>query len=109
MSDAWTIFCLAALQTYDESKYFTVGEVCNLSRERIPTATDIKQNIINIARHMDDIREWWGGPLGVNSWYRPWSVNTRIGSRAPNHLGGYAVDFRPLNGSVWDESKLNDD
>lgn len=84
------------------SKYFTVGEVTNMSRERIPTATDIKKNIIAIARQMDDIREWWDGPLGVNSWYRPWAVNTRIGSRAPNHPGGYAVDFRPLNGSVWD-------
>lgn len=87
------------------SHYFTVGEVCNLSRERIPTAADIKKNIIAIARHMDDIREWWGGPLGVNSWYRPWHVNARIGSRAPNHPGGYAVDFRPLNGSVWELQK----
>ena len=87
------------------SKYFTVGEVTNMSRERIPTATDIKKNIIAIARKMDEIREWWDGPLGVNSWYRPWHVNTRIGSRAPNHPGGYAVDFRPLDGSVWDLQK----
>lgn len=83
------------------SKYFTVGEVTNMSRERIPTRAETKKNIVAIARHMDNIREWWGGPLGVNSWYRPWHVNTRIGSRAPNHPGGYAVDFRPLNGSVW--------
>lgn len=87
------------------SKYFTVGEVTNMSRERIPTSTDIKKNIIAIARHMDDIREWWDGPIGVNSWYRPWHVNTRIGSRAPNHPGGYAVDFRPLGGSVWEMQK----
>ncbi|NEP47243.1 MAG: peptidase M15, partial [Okeania sp. SIO2H7] len=57
------------------------------------------------ARKMDDIREWWGGPLGVNSWYRPWHVNTRIGSRAPNHPNGYGIDFRPLNGSVWEMQK----
>ena len=87
------------------SKYFTVGEVTNMSRERIPQMDDIKQNIIAIARKMDDIREWWDGPLGVTSWYRPWHVNTRIGSRAPNHPGGYAVDFRPLNGSVWELQK----
>ena len=82
------------------SKYFTVGEVTNMSRERIPTDTQIKKNIIAIARKMDDIREWWGGPLGVNSWYRPWHVNKRIGSSAPNHPNGYAVDFRPLNGDI---------
>lgn len=91
------------------SKYFTVGEVINNSDERRPirgdgeaSARDIQNNIIAIARKMDKIREWWGGPLGVNSWYRPWAVNRRIGSRAPNHPSGYAVDFRPLNGSVWD-------
>ena len=87
------------------SKYFTVGEVTNMSRERIPTDTQIKKNIIAIARNMDEIREWWGGPIGINSWYRPWHVNTRIGSRAPNHPGGYAVDFRPLGGSVWELQK----
>ncbi|MEB3209967.1 MAG: D-Ala-D-Ala carboxypeptidase family metallohydrolase [Leptolyngbyaceae bacterium] len=85
------------------SKYFTVGEVTLRDRERIPTQSNIKQNVIKIARKMDDIREWWDAPLGINSWYRPWHVNARIGSRAPNHPGGYAVDFRPLKGgSVWD-------
>jgi hypothetical protein len=85
------------------SKYFTVGEVTNMSRERIPTDATIQQNIIRVARLMDQVREWWGSALGVNSWYRPWHVNRRIGSSAPNHPNGYAVDFRPLSrGSVWD-------
>lgn len=92
------------------SKYFTVGEVTLRSRERIPTQTEIKKNIIKIARKMDEIREWWDAPLAVNSWNRPWAVNTRIGSRAPNHPGGYAVDFRPLKGgSVWDLQKRFED
>lgn len=83
------------------SKYFTVGEVTNLSTERIPHDAEVQKNIIKIARKMDEIREWWDGPLGVNSWYRPWTVNRRIGSNAPNHPSGTAVDFRPLSGSVW--------
>lgn len=88
------------------SKYFTVGEVTQRSRERIPAQRNIKQNIIKIARKMDEIREWWDAPLAVNSWYRPWKVNARIGSRAPNHPGGYAVDFRPLKGgTVWELQK----
>ncbi|MEM9214918.1 MAG: D-Ala-D-Ala carboxypeptidase family metallohydrolase [Cyanobacteria bacterium P01_F01_bin.150] len=114
----WQVFVKEPLQTVPEwnevdwtdwnaavSKYFTVGEVTNMSRERIPTATEIKKNIIAIARHMDDIREWWNGPLAVNSWYRPWHVNARIGSRAPNHPNGYGIDFRPLGGSVWELQK----
>ncbi|MEM9216461.1 MAG: D-Ala-D-Ala carboxypeptidase family metallohydrolase [Cyanobacteria bacterium P01_F01_bin.150] len=88
------------------SKYFNVGEVTNMSKERIPTDTNIKKNIIKVARCMDEIREWWGGPLAVNSWYRPPHVNARIGSRAPNHPGGYAVDFRPLSGgTIWELQK----
>lgn len=87
------------------SKYFNVGEVALRDRERIPTQTQIKQNVIAIAREMDAIRDWWGGPMAVTSWYRPWAVNTRIGSRAPNHPGGYAVDFRPSKGSVWELEK----
>lgn len=86
------------------SKYFTVGEVTNMSSERIPGKgdTDVKKGIIAVARVMDEIREWWGGPIGVNSWYRPWHVNTRIGSRAPNHPAGSAVDFRPLDGNIFE-------
>lgn len=83
------------------SQYFTVGEVTNMSRERIPVDATIQQNIIRVARLMDEVREWWGGPLGVTSWNRPWHVNRRIGSSAPNHPNGYAVDFRPLRGSVY--------
>lgn len=92
------------------SKYFTVGEVTLRSAERIPTDATIKQNIIRVARLMDEIREWWGGPLGVTSWYRPWHVNRRIGSRAPNHPNGYAVDFYPIRGSVYDlQSRFDND
>lgn len=84
------------------SKYFTVGEVTNMSRERIPHDIKVKQNVVAIARRLDAVREWWGSPLLVTSFYRPWAVNRRIGSSAPNHPEGHAVDFRPLNGSVFD-------
>ena len=82
-----------------------------MSRERIPrddgqwSEREIKQNVIIAARHLDEIREWWGGPIGVNSWLRPWKVNARIGSRAPNHPSGTGIDFRPLGGSVWEMQK----
>ncbi|MGB3616000.1 MAG: D-Ala-D-Ala carboxypeptidase family metallohydrolase [Elainellaceae cyanobacterium] len=87
------------------SKYFTVGEVTLRERERIPASTQVKKNVILAARQLDDIRDWWGSPLGINSWYRPWHVNTRIGSRAPNHPNGYGVDFRPMGGSIWEMQK----
>ena len=87
------------------SKYFTVGEVTLRQRDRIPKDPQVKKNIIRVARDMDEIRDWWGGPLGINSWYRPWHVNARIGSRAPNHPSGSGVDFRPLGGWIWEMQK----
>lgn len=89
------------------SKFFTVAEVTNHSKERLPirddrnfTKEEVQRNILAIAQHLDRVREWWEGPIGVNSWYRPWHVNSRIGSRAPNHPGGYGTDIRPLDGNI---------
>ena len=84
------------------SKYFTAGEVALHQRDRIPNSKSIKQNVIKIARKLDQIREWWGSPLLVNSWNRPPHVERRIGGSGANHPFGYAVDIRPQNGSVWD-------
>lgn len=82
------------------SKYFTVGEVALNQQARLPTDDSIKQAIFSMAERMDEIREWWGHPLGINSWYRPWPINRAIGSRAPNHPEGTGVDFRPLAGGT---------
>jgi Uncharacterized protein conserved in bacteria len=84
------------------SRYFNVGEVTLRSTERIPGTDRVKRNVVAIARELDKVRQWWGGPLAVTSWYRPWHVNKRIGSTSPNHPGGYAVDFYPVGGDVWD-------
>lgn len=85
------------------SRYFTVGEVALNQTARIPTEDAVKANIFKMAQRMDEIREWWGHPLGINSWYRPWHINRAVGSRAPNHPEGTGVDFRPLaGGSVQD-------
>jgi hypothetical protein len=91
--------------TWHVSKYFTVGEVTLRDKRRIPSDDRVKKNIIAVAREADEIREWWGSPLGVNSWYRPWDINRAIGSKAPNHPNGWAIDLRPLDGSIWEFQK----
>lgn len=83
------------------SKYFTVGEVALRQNERIPTNPQHQANAIKMALKLDEIREWWGSPLLVNSWYRPPHVERRVGGSGANHPFGYAVDFRPAQGSVW--------
>lgn len=87
------------------SKFFTVGEVCLNQSQRRPradagyTEKQIKQNIITVARLLDEIREEWG-PIGVNSWLRPSEINRKVGSRSINHVLGSAVDFRCLRGNT---------
>ncbi len=84
------------------SRHFNVGEVTLKDDERIPTDATYQQNIIKIARRLDEVRQWWGSPLYVNSWYRPPHIERRVGGTGANHPFGFAVDFRPAKGSIWD-------
>lgn len=84
------------------SKYFTVGEVTNMSRERIPTDRTVKKNILAVAKELDKVREWYGQGLIVTSWHRPPAINRAIGgARYSKHIKGHAVDFRPADGNVY--------
>ena len=79
------------------SKYFTVGEECKNSKERIPTEDKIKQTIFEFAKKLDKVREAHGAPLIVTSWYRPVAVNARVGGASRSrHIDGDAADIKPL-------------
>lgn len=87
------------------SKYFTVAEVTMRDRRRIPQKDSIAaKNILNLAKELDKVREAWGHPLGVTSWYRPEPINSQVrGVRGSKHTQGLAADIYPLaGGSVRD-------
>lgn len=91
------------------SKYFTVGEVTNNETRRIPRSADVCNNILTLAKELDKIREAWGSPIIVTSWYRPYSVNKSVGgSRYSQHLTGRAVDIYPANGKGLEFEKWLD-
>jgi len=83
------------------STYFTVGEVTQRDRRRIPNSTTIQNDILALAAELDKVRVAWGSGILVNSWYRPPAVNSEVGG-APNsqHIYGRAVDIRPGNGDL---------
>ena len=85
------------------SRYFTVREVTNGERRRIPHDEQIKANIITLAQELDKVREQWGSAILVNSWYRPPAVNKAVGGASNSqHIYGKAADIRPAQGNLYD-------
>ena len=83
------------------SEFFTVAEVTQGDRRRIPKDSKIEQNIWTLAKHLDEVRKLWGSGIGVTSWHRPEPINTLVGgSRYSQHRLGLAADLYPLNGKA---------
>lgn len=81
-------------------KYFTVGEATK-NCTRIPETQELRFNIVLLAGQLDKVREAWGSPLIVTSWYRPPAVNKAVGGVSNStHLQGYAADVYPANGKL---------
>jgi hypothetical protein len=81
------------------SRYFTVAEVTQGDRRRIPEkGSTVESNILRLARELDKVREAWGSPIGVTSWYRPRPVNQEVGGVSDSqHIPGLAADIYTMD------------
>ncbi len=81
------------------SKFFTVGEVTQKDPRRMPVpGSSEEKNCLNLARELDKVREAWGSPIGVTSWYRPEPINTEVGGVSNSqHIFGLAADIYTMD------------
>jgi hypothetical protein len=76
----------------------TVGEVLQFDRRRRPSAqSSVIPRILGTAAEFQSIRQAWGRPLGMTSFYRPEPINREVGG-VPNsfHVSGLAMDIYPI-------------
>lgn len=81
------------------SKYFTVGEVTQNDLRRVPKpGSPEEKNCLRLAKELDKVREAWGAPIGVTSWYRPEPINTQVGGVSNSqHIYGAAADIYTMD------------
>lgn len=87
------------------SKHFTLKEA-TVTTTRLDNTPDNDEDLATIQRtamRMEAIREFLGGPIIINSWYRSTVVNNAVGGVANSqHKLGEAVDFVcPTYGSPY--------
>ncbi|MGL5034946.1 MAG: D-Ala-D-Ala carboxypeptidase family metallohydrolase [Microcystaceae cyanobacterium] len=91
------------------SKYFTVAEVTLNDSRRYPKPNSAEEkNILVLAKELDKLREDWGSPLTITSWFRPskrngyaYDINKSVGGVSDSqHIYGRSVDIRPASGDI---------
>ena len=75
----------------------TVGEIVQWDKRRIPPAgSSVRGRLVRTAQEFQRIRDAWGRPLGITSWYRPEPINQQVGGvPGSRHVGGEAFDVYP--------------
>jgi hypothetical protein len=80
------------------SPFLTVGEILQFDQRRRPDPVggDVVR-ILKTAREFNRIRQAWGTPLGVTSFYRPEPINRQVGGvPGSRHVTGEAMDIYPI-------------
>lgn len=80
----------------------SVGEVLQFDRRRMPKKGSADEaRILKTAQQFQRLRDAWGQPLGVTSFYRPEPINRQVGGvPASRHVTGEAFDVYPVNRSL---------
>lgn len=80
----------------------SVGEILQFDKRRVPgPASSVRTRLLRTAAEFQRVREAWGRPLGVTSFYRPEPINAQVGGVAGSrHVTGEAFDIYPVDRSL---------
>lgn len=84
------------------TKNLTVGEVLQFDSRRAPVSGSWQENnILEMSKQFQYIRDAWGSGIGVTSFYRPEPINQQVGGvPGSQHTRGTAIDVYPTNGQL---------
>ena len=78
------------------TKNFTLAEIAN-KQASDQTKLKLTPAIVEHAQMMQELRDWYGKPLNVSSWYRTKKFNQSCGgSKNSAHLVGLATDINNI-------------
>ena len=87
-------------------KNFSLTEMANnLAKEEVKLV--ISPELVEHAFMMQELRDWYGKPLNVSSWYRTKSFNKQVGGHSNScHLDGVATDLSNIPQSLYNDFAL---
>jgi hypothetical protein len=91
--------------TFKEATFSATAQRLGIKNE--PTLEHLKSMITVAEKCFEPLREWYGKPLRVNSFYRGKDLNKAVkGSATSQHCKGEAIDIDA--GSVEENKKIHD-
>ena len=77
----------------------SVGDILQWDKRRTPPAgASVRARLVRTAQEFQRIRDAWGRPLGITSWYRPEPINREVGGvPGSRHVAGEAFDVYPTD------------
>lgn len=83
------------------TKNFTLSEMMN-NESNDDIKLVITPEVVEHAQMMQELREWYGKPLNVSSWYRTSTFNKSVGGDTNSiHLDGRATDINNIPESLY--------
>jgi hypothetical protein len=76
-----------------------VGDILQWDKRRTPPAgASVRARLVRTAQEFQRMRDAWGRPLGITSWYRPEPINREVGGvPGSRHVAGEAFDVYPTD------------